>query len=336
MAKLTIVVPIYNVAPYLSQCVDSILAQTFEDFTLLLMDDGSTDASPSLCDQYAAHDPRVIAVHHQNMGVEQTILKGIGMAQTPYIGFVDGDDWLLPDMYQTMLTAMETEGADCVQCGALINGTTRNPAFISAERVIIQGAKETYYRNFFEKNATLAPLTNARWSKVYHTATLQKSIASPLFAQGVTIGEDLLLNLAYLCQSNKILVLAESNFYCYRSNEQSLTQAYSDKKESSILRLYVLLAALAEAEGFTSAAIATEGKNAICSLMLYALLSPLSISEKTSHLRFLYQELSDKPYILKYAKDRPLIGKIALYFVYARLFWLISAVVTLAKKVLPL
>ncbi len=330
MPKLTIVVPVYGVAPYLAQCVDSILAQTFADFTLLLLDDGSPDGAPAICDQYAAQDARVTVVHQQNMGVEQTVLKGIRMATTPYIGFVDGDDWLLPQMYQALLEAIETEGADLVQCGALINGNHGEPAFSSETQAVITTARETLYRPFFETTASLAPLTNARWSKVYRTELLQAAIEN--LPQGVSIGEDLLMNLAYLCHCEKALVLAESNFYCYRNNADSLTQKYSDKKQDSLLRLYPMLSEIAKQNNFTDEAVRTEGKNAIGSLMLDALLSHLSIAEKATCIRFLHGKLEDKPHLLRYAKERPLIGKVALYFVHLRLYYPISAMVTLFLK----
>ncbi|MFI3169228.1 MAG: glycosyltransferase [Faecalibacterium sp.] len=330
MPKLTIVVPVYNAAAYLEQCVHSILTQTFPNFTLLLINDGSTDQSGERCDFFAAQDTRIQVIHQENIGVEQTILKGIRLAATPYIGFVDSDDWLLPEMYQTMFNALVMHDSDMVQCGALINGITHSSALTSSQEAIITDAKKTYYRPYFETTADLAPLTNARWSKVYQTDLLQQAITT--VPQGVSIGEDLLLNLAYLCQSKKAIVLADSAYYCYRSNANSLTLKYSDKKHTSILRLYTLLAELAKQEGFSDTAVVRQGKNETCALMLDVLLSALAISEKSNRLRELYIHLADRHHLLQYAKERPLVGRLALYFVSLRLFWLISATVSVVNS----
>ncbi len=335
MPQLTIVVPVYNAAPYLTQCVQSILTQTFRDFTLLLMDDGSTDASPALCDAFAAADARVQVLHQENQGVEQTILQGIRLASTPYIGFVDSDDGILPEMYQALLHAIEAQNADLAQCGALINGTTASPAFCSDTQVIITNPYDTLYRPFFESKADLAPLTNARWSKVYRTALLQAAIAEGL-PQGVSIGDDLLMNLAYLRCCHTAVVLGRANYYCYRTNAASLSMLYSEKKKTSILRLYQLLSTLATQNNFTDAAITRQGKNETCALMLDALLSALTIDEKATQVRELHLILvnTDKVHLLRYANERPLVARLALYLVHLRLYWLTAALVTGVGRIL--
>ncbi len=327
MPQLTIVVPVYNAAPYLKQCVQSILAQQFADFTLLLMDDGSTDASPALCDAFAASDARVQVLHQENQGVEQTILQGIRLASTPYIGFVDSDDWLLPEMYQVLLGAMQVQNADLAQCGALRNGTTRSDALSSSADVVLTNLIDTIYRPFFETTADLAPLTNARWSKVYRTDLLQQTIADGL-PQGVSIGEDLLLNLAYLRHCKKAIALAGSDYYCYRSNAASLSVLYTEKKKQSMLRLYSLLSRLAKQNNFTDEAVARQGKNETCSLMLDALLSTLPIREKAAQVRALHAALTDKPHLLHYAAQRPLVARLALYLVHLHLYGLVSTLVS--------
>ncbi len=326
MATLTIVVPVYNARAFLAQCVDSILAQTFTDFTLLLLDDGSSDDSGTLCDLYAAQDARVCVIHHPNMGVEQTVLKGIQMADTPYIGFVDSDDWLLPEMYQTMLDAMQAHDADAIQCGALINGATPSPALCSEKQVTITNPYANLYRPFFEQTATLAPLTNARWSKVYKTPLLKQAIAH--LSQGVSIGEDLLLNLAYLRSCNKVVVLGDSNYYCYRSHSGSLSMRYTDKKQDSILKLYPLLSILAVQEGFQDDAILRQGKDETCALMLEVLLSSLPIPQKAARVRGLRAHLADNTHLMQYAAQRPLVGRLALYFVRLQLIGIIATLVS--------
>ncbi|AQP45765.1 glycosyltransferase family 2 protein [Tessaracoccus flavus] len=111
---ISVIVPVYNVAPYLTQCLDSVLAQTFGDFELLLVDDGSTDGSSALCDAYAARDDRVRVVHQPNAGLSAARNAGLKLALGEFITFLDGDDWFDA---ATLAVARQTalaSGADVV------------------------------------------------------------------------------------------------------------------------------------------------------------------------------------------------------------------------------
>lgn len=117
MPEISIIVPVYKVEPYLCKCIDSILAQTLADFELILIDDGSPDECGTICDAYAARDYRIVVIHQKNAGVSAARNAGLEVARGAYIGFVDSDDWIEPEMYETMLrTAKETQ-ADVVVCG---------------------------------------------------------------------------------------------------------------------------------------------------------------------------------------------------------------------------
>ncbi len=113
---LSVIVPVYNVKPYLAECLDSILAQTFTDFEVLLIDDGSTDGSSALCDEYAGTDSRIRCFHKENGGHMSARQEGFRNASGTYIAFVDSDDWIHPAMYERMCAAAEESGADMVCC----------------------------------------------------------------------------------------------------------------------------------------------------------------------------------------------------------------------------
>ena len=116
--KLSVIVPVYKAERYLARCVDSLLAQRVEDFELILVDDGSPDASGKRCDDYAAAHPGTVRVLHlDNGGQGRARNKGLDIAQGEFIGFVDSDDWVEPDMYAKLLACAEREGADLVVCG---------------------------------------------------------------------------------------------------------------------------------------------------------------------------------------------------------------------------
>lgn len=100
--KVSVVVPIYNVEQYLPECVDSILRQTLKDLEVILIDDGSPDNCGKIIDDYAKKDPRVVALHQKNSGYSKTVNRGIAYAHGEYIGIVESDDWIEPDMYEAL------------------------------------------------------------------------------------------------------------------------------------------------------------------------------------------------------------------------------------------
>lgn len=103
MPKVSVIVPVYNTEKYIKECVESILAQTLHDIEIILVDDGSTDSSPTLCDAYAEKDRRVKVIHKANGRAASARNAGMKIAQGSYIAFVDSDDWIAPDMYEKML-----------------------------------------------------------------------------------------------------------------------------------------------------------------------------------------------------------------------------------------
>ena len=116
MPKISIIVPVYRAEAVLPTCVESVFAQTFQDWELLLVDDGSPDKSGRLCDEYAARDPRVRVFHKGNGGVSSARNLGMREARGEYLFFIDADDWIAPETCQTLLDALEGAGADSAGC----------------------------------------------------------------------------------------------------------------------------------------------------------------------------------------------------------------------------
>ena len=116
MEKITIIVPIYNVEKYLSECIESILNQTYRCLEVILIDDGSTDQSGKICDNYAEQDSRVKVIHQKNGGAANAKNAGLRAATGKYLAFLDGDDFLESDAYLYMIKELEKYQADVVQC----------------------------------------------------------------------------------------------------------------------------------------------------------------------------------------------------------------------------
>ncbi len=114
---ISVIVPVYNVELYLTKCVDNILAQSYRDLEILLIDDGSTDRSGEICEGFATNDSRVRVFHTENHGLSVARNLGLDYAGGVYVGFVDGDDWTEPDMHEVLIRSAEENHADIVECG---------------------------------------------------------------------------------------------------------------------------------------------------------------------------------------------------------------------------
>lgn len=114
---ISVIVPVYKVEPYLCQCIDSILKQTFQDFELILVDDGSPDGCPAICDEYAEKDSRVRVIHKENGGLSSARNVGLENALGQYISFIDSDDYIHNEMLEMMLLNLQKNDADMAVCG---------------------------------------------------------------------------------------------------------------------------------------------------------------------------------------------------------------------------
>lgn len=120
---ISVIVPVYNVEPYLRKCIESIINQTYRELEILLIDDGSTDRSGEICEDFR-RDSRIRVFHTENRGLSAARNLGLDNACGEYIGFVDSDDWIEADMYELLLRKAEETGADIVECGVFIEYST--------------------------------------------------------------------------------------------------------------------------------------------------------------------------------------------------------------------
>lgn len=228
---LSVIVPIYNVESYLAQCLDSILAQTFTDFELLLIDDGSTDSSPAICETYAARDDRIRLFHKENGGLVSARQYGFPLARGEYVTFVDSDDWIDPSMYQAMCGAAKETGADTVCCNYTAVTPEKNierrdfckPGPYSKRQLEEQVYPQMLYHGSFFHYGVSPSLCN----KLFRRTLLEKHIYNvPL---SIKLGEDALVSYICLLDSDTVYFLEES-FYFYRSNGSSITHHVDPKK----------------------------------------------------------------------------------------------------------
>lgn len=219
---LSIIVPVYNVEKYLKECVDSLLHQTLSQYEVILVDDGSTDSSGKICDRYASKDTRIKVVHKKNGGLSSARNAGLDVAKGRYIGFVDGDDYILPDMYERLITELELNHAEIAVCRYF---TFRE--YKDLKKCIRRKKKykkrvyttEETLKHFFLRN-----ISESVCDKVYVTEVWKKC----RFVEG-EINEDTNVVYGMLKCSSKTVCL-DSKMYGYRQRKGGITKSgYSAK-----------------------------------------------------------------------------------------------------------
>lgn len=119
MPDISIIIPVYNVSLYIRKCIESVINQTYKNIEIICVDDGSLDGSAEICDEYKLQDSRIKVIHKINQGLVSARQAGLQIAQGKYVGFVDGDDWIEPEMYQCMFEAIEKYNVDMVETGII-------------------------------------------------------------------------------------------------------------------------------------------------------------------------------------------------------------------------
>ena len=212
---ISVIVPVYRVEPYLRQCVESILNQTYRDIEVLLIDDGSPDRCGEICDEYAEKDDRIRVFHTENRGLSAARNLGLHKAKGEHIGFVDSDDWIEPDMYEVLLKRMQETGADIGVCGFSYD-------FLSASEC--SPCTETIYDTEGAVNALICgdlrnQVMNKLWSR--KTAMLFR------FPEG-RVYEDVFTVYKVLMQTDKVATVHQP-LYRYRQRKGSIARTYPMK-----------------------------------------------------------------------------------------------------------
>ena len=215
---ISIIVPVYNTEKYLDRCIQSILAQTYNDFELLLINDGSTDSSGAICDRYAEQDSRVRVFHKENGGVSSARNVGLNNAEGEYIIFVDSDDYMKSQMCEILYNTLNREQADIVICG-----TEETGGGFWKPRNNENYNRESFFENFGELLQT--ELLSPPWNKIFI-----KSRIKHYFRDDISFGEDLVFNLQYLFHCNKISFITASPYFHTKDNNESLVVRFPRKR----------------------------------------------------------------------------------------------------------
>ena len=222
---ISVIVPVYNAEKYLQKCLDSILEQTYKNLEIIIINDGSTDNSGQICQEYEKQDDRIVYIEKENSGVSDTRNAGMNRMTGPYVTFVDSDDWLEPNYVKFLYEKLIEHQADIV-----VGNYT---SFNESNSVFYFHTSADYYEKVYDNKSVIPCLYDAKellksalivpWGKIY-----KKEIIANFRFPIDRIVEDALFNLKALLDSKKVVYVNKSA-YIYRVREGSLSNTWSDK-----------------------------------------------------------------------------------------------------------
>ena len=219
--KLSIIVPIYNVEMYLAECIESLISQNYEGYEIILVNDGSTDSSGEICDQFSQKYSDIKVIHQSNMGLPHARNAGLDVATGEYVGFIDSDDFIHPDMYKKLISAMEESSADMAICNFSIYDKKGVKAILErySDKVMSYVAgEETQWYDY---------AMDAVWNRLYKNEVI-KEFGIRFEDKSIVAQEDFWFLIRYCSHIEKIVSVSDS-LYLYRERGSSITRSAVDK-----------------------------------------------------------------------------------------------------------
>jgi glycosyltransferase involved in cell wall biosynthesis len=231
LPKISVVIPVYNVEKHIKRCIDSVLNQTYQDFEIILIDDGSEDQSGQICDEYANKDKRVKVIHKENARVSAARNDGIKMAKGKYLSFIDSDDWIEPEMFQVMVNKAEELNLDFIMCDY-------KKRFNKYEDHRSQPIRSGYYSTEEIKKELFPclimfeyiefPPTISNWVCIFNLEFIRKN--NLYYDEDIHYCEDSILGSKMMYHATNFYYLKGYYFYNYFYNPASTTNTYNGKK----------------------------------------------------------------------------------------------------------
>ena len=234
--SLTIITPVYNVERYLEKCVSSIIEQSFADWELILIDDGSNDASGRLCDEYAVKDARIRVVHQTNAGASAARNVGLDLSRGRYVTFVDADDFVAADTYEKNIGYLESDVSLDLVLFPIVRDKFVHQVDVTngRDRNGVQSIFDVWYRNY--------PMQNAIWNKIFK----KNLIGETRFVTGKVTGEDLAFASQLWTNIHHIYVSPDGAYYYNTENVNSVTRCFDRQRmkekqdEMGVFSRYIL------------------------------------------------------------------------------------------------
>jgi glycosyltransferase involved in cell wall biosynthesis len=222
--KISIIVPVYKVEPYLRKCIDSILAQTFKDLELLLIDDGSPDNCGAICEEYALMDSRIRVVHKENGGLSDARNKGLEIAKGDYVGFVDSDDWIEEDMYELLYNMCVSNNCEIANCTSTI---------YFKNRTVKNGTHPLTIHN--REEAMKVMLEGKLYDEVVWTKLIKRDLLKNIrFNKGI-IYEDTAFTYQVIHKSSRVCCIGAPKYHYVKRENSTMDQAVKNIRIDAVL-----------------------------------------------------------------------------------------------------
>lgn len=241
MAKISIIIPVYNVEKYLERCVSSVLSQTLNDIEIILVDDGSTDSSGSLCDSFAIKDNRIKVVHKQNGGLSSARNEGLKYITSNLVGFIDSDDWISEDMYEYLLNLQQKTDADIVSCNYVLAYDYPTEIKNSKIKECIFTRNEAL-KNYLELGVFSRINDYSAWKKIY-----KKELFNNIEFPNGMLFEDMPTNFRLIQKCSKY-VYSTKICYFYFQNSVSITRNQYSKRHNDLIKSSEMIGLYAQQE----------------------------------------------------------------------------------------
>lgn len=230
--KVSIIIPVYNAEKYLRRCIDSVLGQEYRDFELLLVNDGSTDTSGAICEEYSRKDQRVRVTHKENTGVSDTRNLAISQACGKYLQFVDSDDWLTSDATRLLVKAAEENGCDLVIADfyRVVGERVSHKGDIETDGVM---SREEFAAHMMEDPADF--YYGVLWNKLYRRDIVEKH--SICMEPSISWCEDFLFNLEYILHAERFYALRIPVYYYVKTKGSLVSQGNSIARTIKMKRM---------------------------------------------------------------------------------------------------
>lgn len=243
--KVSVIVPIYNVEKYLDRCMESLVNQVLEDIEIIMVDDGSTDSSPIICDEYAKKDERVKVIHKKNAGLGMARNSGLDVANGEYVAFIDSDDFIDRRAFKEMYEAAKLYEADMCMAGYYKfnskNGTSKKIELFESTKVLNgDEAKSVSYKMVGSAPEAVSDeyFGMSVWKNLY-SLKLLKEMNVLFCSEREFVSEDAIFHLSLVPKMNTIVTLNNCYYYYCDNDDVSLSSTFRDSKFDEYKKLYI-------------------------------------------------------------------------------------------------
>lgn len=243
--KISIIIPVYNTEKYLKQCLDSVINQTLKNIEIICVNDGSEDNSIEILNDYAKKDRRIRIINKKNEGLVAARKTGVLEAKGCYIGYVDSDDWIEPEMYENLYNCAVENQVDLVTSGYLLEGNYTTIHLDAIEEGVYRGERMRYVRDnvIYKLDKKETGLRGSLCCKLFSRELIKKIQLS--LSDRLTMAEDKMCLLSYILECNSIMVLSKA-FYHYRINMNSIVRGSDNNYLLRVNEVYQHLSELYE------------------------------------------------------------------------------------------